>query len=91
MTDDVWTRNEPDSPCIRVCTIHPDSGLCLGCGRSAAEIDRWACMTPEKRHEILAALPGRNPGPARRGGAAGRRVGRRVGRRAGGGTGNAKS
>ena len=27
-----------ESPCIKVCAVDPRSGLCLGCGRSLAEI-----------------------------------------------------
>ena len=78
--DESWTRDEPDSPCVKVCVIHPETGLCLGCGRSADEIARWSRMTAEERREIAAALPGRDPRPARRrGGAGARRAARRRG------------
>ncbi|MFQ5565019.1 MAG: DUF1289 domain-containing protein [Paracoccaceae bacterium] len=73
MTDETWTRDEPDSPCVKVCVIHPASGYCLGCGRSADEVARWAQMTPEERREITAVLPGRNATPTRRSGRAGAR------------------
>ena len=79
MIDDTWTRDEPDSPCVRVCVIHPETELCLGCGRSAGEVARWSSMTPEERREILAVLPARTPRPARRGGAGARRAARRKG------------
>jgi len=29
------------SPCAKICTLDPVSGLCSGCGRSLAEIERW--------------------------------------------------
>ena len=78
MTDDVWKRDEIESPCVKVCVVNPSTGLCLGCGRSIDEISRWSRMTPEERREITAALPGRNPaGASRRGGAAARRAARR--------------
>ncbi len=78
MSDEVWERDEVDSPCVKICIIHPESGLCLGCRRSADEISRWSCMSPEQRREITAALPARNPGPTRRsGGASARRAARR--------------
>jgi len=79
MTDEIWQRDEIDSPCVKICIIHPESRLCLGCRRSIDEISRWSHMTAEERREIAAALPGRDPGPARRsGGARARRAARRV-------------
>lgn len=74
MSDDIWKRDETDSPCIKVCVVHPETRLCVGCRRSIDEIARWSRMTPDERRAVLAALPGRSPGPARRsGGAAARR------------------
>ena len=29
------------SPCIRVCILDPETGLCEGCGRTREEIARW--------------------------------------------------
>ena len=73
MTDDVWKRAEIDSPCIKVCVIHPDSRLCTGCLRTIDEITRWAAMPPEERRTIMAALPSRaGQLTRRRGGRAGR-------------------
>ena len=78
MSDDIWQRDEVDSPCVKICIIHPESGLCLGCCRSIDEISRWSGMTPEERRQVTAALPGRDPGPTRRsGGARARRAARR--------------
>lgn len=77
--DEVWRRDEIDSPCVKVCVIHPESRLCLGCHRTTDEIARWSKMTPEERAEITAALPGRNPSPGRRsGGASARRAARQL-------------
>ena len=75
---EVWQRDEIDSPCIKVCVIHPQSRLCLGCHRTTDEIARWSKMSAEERAEITAALPVRNPSPGRRSGGAGaRRAARR--------------
>ena len=69
-----WRRDEPDSPCVKVCVIHPATRLCVGCARSIEEIAAWSGMTPEARRAVMAALPGRAAGPGRRGGRAGRRA-----------------
>ncbi len=60
MSDDVWTRPEIESPCIRICVIHPEARLCTGCLRSIDEITRWSKMTPEERRTIMAELPSRS-------------------------------
>jgi predicted Fe-S protein YdhL (DUF1289 family) len=43
-----------ESPCNRVCTLDPASGLCLGCGRSLDEIVRWTQMTDAERARLVA-------------------------------------
>ena len=48
-----------ESPCILVCSIEPSTGLCWGCGRTAAEIGAWSLMAPEGRREVMDALPER--------------------------------
>lgn len=58
MADEVWTRPEPQSPCVRVCVMH-DSGLCVGCLRTLDEIAGWGALAPPARAAILADLPGR--------------------------------
>jgi predicted Fe-S protein YdhL (DUF1289 family) len=47
------------SPCIRVCLLDPETGLCEGCGRTREEIARWFRMTEEERLRIMAGLPER--------------------------------
>lgn len=69
----VWRRQEIESPCVRVCVVHPETRLCIGCARSIDEIGRWSRMTPEERRAVMSDLPGRTPAPTgRRGGKAGR-------------------
>ena len=74
MTDDVWRRDPVESPCVKVCVLHPQTGLCIGCYRTAAEIAAWSTMTPEARRAVMAELPSRAPlvRGTRRGGRAGR-------------------
>lgn len=74
MTNDVWKRDEVQSPCVKVCVLHPETGYCLGCLRTLEEISLWTKMAPETRTEIMAALPARRSEvtPRRRGGRAAR-------------------
>ena len=68
MSDELWRRQEIESPCIRICLIHPDAGLCVGCLRSRDEIAAWSQMGAETRARITAALPARKSQlPGRRG------------------------
>lgn len=72
-SDDIWKRDEIESPCTKICQIHPDTKLCLGCARSLDEIGRWSRMSSDERRAIMAELPSRHPAPTkRRGGRAGR-------------------
>lgn len=59
MTDQPWTRDEAQSPCVRVCLMHPTERICTGCFRTLEEIAGWSAMTADARREIIAALPAR--------------------------------
>jgi uncharacterized protein len=48
-----------ESPCNKVCAIDPISALCVGCGRTLAEIAGWLCFSPDERARIMAELPRR--------------------------------
>ena len=58
-TDGIWKRAEIESPCIKVCVIHPAERLCTGCLRTIDEITAWSRMTPETRREVMEELPSR--------------------------------
>ncbi|WP_293446116.1 DUF1289 domain-containing protein [Planktotalea sp.] len=73
MSDEIWSRNELNSPCIQICVVHPETRLCTGCNRSIDEISRWSKMTRETRLSIMDELPSRQSVPkGRRGGRAAR-------------------
>lgn len=59
MSDEIWSRNEIESPCVRICVVHPETRLCTGCLRSIDEIGAWSRMSPEARSAIMAELPAR--------------------------------
>ena len=59
MNDDIWRRDEVQSPCIKICVIHPEARLCTGCLRSIDEITVWSKLSPEARQTIMEELPTR--------------------------------
>jgi len=72
-SDPVWKRDEIESPCIKICVVHPEARICTGCYRSMDEIRDWSRMTPEARREVMASLPDRASSlTKRRGGRAAR-------------------
>ncbi len=44
------------TPCLRVCLLDPETGLCEGCGRTRDEIARWGSMSEDERLAIMAGL-----------------------------------
>ena len=73
MTDDIWKRAEIESPCKKLCAIHPEAKICTGCFRTLSEIGNWSRMTPAERRAIMDDLPAREPAlKKRRGGRAAR-------------------
>ena len=61
-----------ESPCVNICVIHAETGLCLGCRRTRDEIAAWSAMTDAARRRVMEELPSRAAHPGRRGGRAGR-------------------
>ncbi len=48
-----------ESPCNKVCCLDPVSALCVGCGRTLAEIEAWVRLSTDERARIMAELPRR--------------------------------
>jgi uncharacterized protein len=46
-----------ETPCIKICTVDPDTQVCVGCNRTLDEIAMWASYTHAERRSIMAALP----------------------------------
>ena len=34
-------KQEIQSPCMKICIFDQDSGYCLGCSRTAVEVEKW--------------------------------------------------
>jgi predicted Fe-S protein YdhL (DUF1289 family) len=52
------------SPCVKICTYQSGAGqsgvgMCLGCGRTLAEIAGWTSLSDEERRRIMDELPAR--------------------------------
>ena len=74
-SDGIWRRAEIDSPCVKLCVVHPETRLCIGCNRTIEEIAAWSGMSPVARRAVMETLADRAAAPGRRGGRAGRRLG----------------
>jgi predicted Fe-S protein YdhL (DUF1289 family) len=59
-TDDIWKRDEVQSPCVKICVIHPEARLCTGCMRSIDEIGAWSRLSNDARQAVLDDLPNRS-------------------------------
>lgn len=47
------------TPCVKVCVVDGESGLCLGCFRTLGEIAGWSRLSDRQRAAVTAELPGR--------------------------------
>jgi predicted Fe-S protein YdhL (DUF1289 family) len=47
------------TPCVNVCIVDGESGLCLGCQRTLAEVAGWTRFSDAERAAIMAGLAGR--------------------------------
>ena len=47
------------SPCIKVCQMDPQRGVCIGCCRTLDEIARWGGMDDAQRAAIMGELSSR--------------------------------
>ena len=52
------------SPCINVCLMNEESGLCEGCLRTLDEIAVWGLLDEEEKQGVWTALAARREGAA---------------------------
>lgn len=57
--DEVWKRDEIDSPCVNICVMHRKAEICIGCFRTIEEISRWSVMNTPERNALVRELPTR--------------------------------
>ena len=47
------------TPCIKVCVIDGETGLCMGCYRALTEVAAWQKLSDVDRARIMTELPSR--------------------------------
>jgi predicted Fe-S protein YdhL (DUF1289 family) len=47
------------TPCVKVCVVDGESGLCLGCYRTLHEVAAWARFDEAQRAALMVELPSR--------------------------------
>ncbi|HXV01672.1 MAG TPA: DUF1289 domain-containing protein [Caulobacteraceae bacterium] len=47
------------TPCVKVCIVDGESGLCLGCFRTLGEVARWSALSERERDVLMEELPSR--------------------------------
>jgi predicted Fe-S protein YdhL (DUF1289 family) len=52
----VVTAEPVPSPCVGVCTMHPQTGLCQGCYRTLNEIALWSTASESTKRAIWVTL-----------------------------------
>lgn len=52
-------RPNIESPCIKVCAVDGETGMCLGCGRTLKEIGGWMSYDDAGRRDVMETLPAR--------------------------------
>ena len=53
--------DEVPSPCMKICIFDQESGYCLGCSRTAEEVEKWGLpnTTNEWKQQNILDLKGR--------------------------------
>ncbi|MBI1979977.1 MAG: DUF1289 domain-containing protein [Methylocystis sp.] len=47
-----------DSPCVKICELDRDD-VCVGCGRTRAEIAGWTAMSEPQKAKVVELADGR--------------------------------
>lgn len=56
------------SPCVSVCRMEPDTGLCTGCLRTLDEIAGWGASSDADKRSVWVAIAARRAARASPGG-----------------------
>ena len=47
------------TPCIKLCIVDGESGLCMGCYRKLSEVAAWGRYSDDEREASMVTLPAR--------------------------------
>jgi predicted Fe-S protein YdhL (DUF1289 family) len=47
------------TPCVKLCIVDGQSGLCMGCYRTLSEVAGWSSLDDDARATIMAGLASR--------------------------------
>lgn len=50
----VQSSSSVASPCVGVCSLDPETDLCLGCWRTQSEVAAWVRADARRKREIIA-------------------------------------
>lgn len=42
-----------ESPCVDICQMNPNTGICTGCFRTMDEISLWIELSDDEKQEVL--------------------------------------
>lgn len=56
---DLMSAPDIETPCVKICVLEPETGFCIGCGRTRGEIASWLGLSATERHSLVVALPER--------------------------------
>jgi predicted Fe-S protein YdhL (DUF1289 family) len=53
------TFTDIETPCVKICVLEPETGFCIGCGRTRDEIAQWISLGAAERRAVMAELADR--------------------------------
>ena len=54
-----------ETPCVKICTMEADTGMCAGCWRTLDEIAAWSGLPGPERERIMGLIEIRRAAPHR--------------------------
>jgi hypothetical protein len=60
--DPLNDEGKAPSPCINICRMNPQTGLCEGCFRTIEEIAQWSTASEERKRAVWIEIRRRQDG-----------------------------
>lgn len=52
-------KEDVPSPCALICTLDASGEVCIGCGRTRAEIAQWTRLSVDEKRSVLSVAEAR--------------------------------